>query len=755
MGARGADPFRALLGNELIWGRETMSTSSVSVSFYSPFTLSFNVGSQTVDLYGALQVSGSSVAVKLGKDLDADIVSDVSSGSYTTELTAPFGMNGVVLKDFGMSGEVYKDAKGNTVLDFEMSATATFCALSLTAAIVVEDSDTRLAILTLSSSPPLTLTEFLESIIKYGSSVTDEFAFTGGYLYYLNPPDGSLDSYRYSYELPSGSAISCESGLNLTGNFQMFDKYDLTVSLSVSNILGVKKYTLSAKSTDTWDFDFVDVIEPSLSIEGDSTGKITIELSATIAILSWDLKTTLSYSTTNKQFEGTLKADLGKVSMRSSSGTKSESVDLSIGYTWSKSTGFALSDISGLPSTDLDFVDKYVSILNDARSHGCDKMLSDWFSTLTQTKLTPALNGSPSKSDGKMVLPLKLTYAVMASGTQIASSTIEFTAKFSIPSSLSNLPAALWDSVWDSLEDIATDILSDEDTYEAILAEVIRKGGAKAGARALCRAIDEGLNDVAKSLAKVAGELVVDTLADAVLLAGYMIAAALLGVKAITAFFEKIWDTIKSWFKGDDDSKKDEARKELATLRSEVEATIADVDSLVSTVKEKIKIGTLTTSLNSSGQPVASLTWALGAKMTLEKGTSLSCELDILSGTAGDETGTVLSTVKVDSFPVTYSWPELSWPGYQMNARVCSVLTGYTFLTATAKSALTDAISKLGEIDDASATSFKDYLQGKLDTYTAYNSNGVKSDLVYASSGVPSQMTVGQSYIGLNTRISQ
>lgn len=133
----------------------------------------------------------------------------------------------------------------------------------------------------------------------------------------------------------------------------------------------------------------------------------------------------------------------------------------------------------------------------------------------------------------------------------------------------------------------------------------------------------------------------------------------------------------------------------------------------------------------------------------------MSCKFRLLSGETGGTQGQILSETENQLFPFIKNWAEIpNSSEYRMNASVQSILSGFTFLNTQTEDSMTSAIGQLQGIDNGIARDFANYLQGKLDEFRSYNTDGIQSEWVYAHSDIPTYTTVGKSYIGINTRIS-
>ena len=707
--------------------------------FYLLYTLVFDLDGQTISLYGGILATDTDVRFALGSEMPFD-AHLLPAGQVTTQIVAPLGMTGVVLEELGVAGRVYRNPDGTTGVDVALEARARFTSASLSAfdlagALVLEDGAARLAILTLTATPALTLTQFLSSVIggasAWAASVTDQFAFQSGSMYYLRAPAGGT----YTYQPSGAAALVCKAGFNVSAALRVFG-VDFLIDLSV-DAGTIDLVTTTAQPINV--FDFITLDSPFLEISTGSAGTY-LRIRTTVSVLSTPISATVEvdYSTASGGFSGSVGYG-----------------GMTVHFLWT-SAGLTIQAIDGLPFSQLDLNDQFSHILNDLRSGGCQDIVSGWLNGLTTTTLKPSLAGSPTRNaSGAMNVPLKLDYELSASGNTIASAQIPLTAVFSIPTSLDGLPLAIASSIVQSAESIAEGLLSNPDTYKALALEAARRYGASALARFICRALEEGLEDLARALADAAGTVVADTVAAALELAGVLIGVSLLGLSGLIAalvnFFEQIWDDIKSLFGGS--SSKDEAEDKVRQVRAQVQVQIDDVDARVAAVKQQIAVSALSTSLALEGQVdvVSTIVWKTGAGSV---GVQLSTWLRLLGGQPGDTAGQVLVDQPNATFPVKTPWAQIPNPdAYRMNAAAQAVLTGFQFLKDTDRSALVDAINQLNGVDDGVANDFANYLQSKLNEYDGYSQNGLPSGWVYATAAAPGYMTVGQSYIGLNTRI--
>lgn len=468
-----------------------------TVEVYFPYILNFDVGSQPVKLYGAILASDNKLSFAVSNSIvfNPDLF---PAKEVTTSISEPFGMTGIVLENFGIRGSIKKN-NGKTETDITLTAATRFPKLenlSLSGAIVFEQSSPRLVVVKLSAKKPLTIKQFVESVIDgtwdWADDITDEFAFQSGEMYYLKRPDKAPDNYTFSY-----LDQTYKHGYHLQAKLQIFQEHDFLIGLDVED----KAITLQTTVPKQIDFDFITLDNPKLEISTKSPNKY-LRISTKITILKTSIQSSISAEYNfgkKKAFVGAVSVNLGSLNLPTKNGNTSQNVQLNIEFTWTKglgsNSGFKITKIDGLPTNNLNLIDDFLKVLNELDNKGCKEILKEWLNSLTKTVLTPALNGSPSKTeDGRMRLPLKLRYeikandsAIASSEITIASSEITFDAIFIIPSSLEDLPRAMWQSIVDSSLQIAGDILADDNTYNAIALEAFKRGGIEALTRFFCR----------------------------------------------------------------------------------------------------------------------------------------------------------------------------------------------------------------------------------------------------------------------------
>ncbi|GFN32235.1 hypothetical protein [Paenibacillus xylaniclasticus] len=735
--------------------------------FYLFSTMQFDVG-MPVRLYGAIQVTTSAdLYFVLSKHLPYD-PKLAPIEEVTTSIANPLGLKGVVLEQLDVTSHIYKDANQNMTADTSLQASARFPNLpgfNLAGGIVFEKSSPRLAIIQLTANPPLTLSQFITQVIggtwDWADSVTNQFAFQSGMLYALSAPPDARPNYCYEYinNNQPANKITCYPGYHADAIVRIFGKYDFRISLSVTG----NTILLETTSLSSFDFDFITLTNTNLKISTQPNHKY-LTIGTDVIILNTSVSGTVnaSYDLTQSAFVGNVSVNLGSVDLPTESGTSSKEVTLGVEFMWTKDSGagsgFRITKISGLPVNSLNWLSKYLEVLN--RGGGCAKIVTDWMKGLTQTSLTPKLNGSPSKtSDGKMLVPLKLTYTIMASGHTIASNEISFKPVFDIPNSLKELPIAIWQSILDSAGTIIPQILSQPDTYKAIAEYSALRGGASAAARFICRALENGNENVARSLADEFADLVGGAaLAEAAELIAALSSVAMLGIPSLVSglvgLFKSFWD----WITGEDKQKKREAEQKLQEARDKIQSALNIIFNKIDQIQAMIQIQSLNVSLDAQSNYTAA--WMLNGSVEDKLGTGavLLYAFSLLQGTPGTDAavwpGTSVKVLTNDQ--MSYQIPLQQIPNlehYRFNASVVSTVRGLTFLYDSTRQQLVDAIDQLDGIDNGKAKQYASELREQVNQLTAYNTSGIASKPVYAHFNMPTYLQVGQSIIGVNTRL--
>src|ERR1044072_7143179 len=170
-------------------------TTSADLSFLYSFDLS--LGGQDIRFDGELKATPTDLVFTTSNDGNAPIVS-------------PLGLTGVTLTGPQLTGRISTTADGQQSIDLALNASASFTSLSgfdLNGAIVLDGGAPRLAVVELAADQPLTLTQFMTSVLgsdaAFASEVTDQFAFLDGQLYWLETPAGQDPaSYTWPYAPP-------------------------------------------------------------------------------------------------------------------------------------------------------------------------------------------------------------------------------------------------------------------------------------------------------------------------------------------------------------------------------------------------------------------------------------------------------------------------------------------------------------------------------------------------------------------------
>ena len=529
-------------------------------------------------------------------------------------------------------------------------------------------------------------------------------------------------------------------GYNVEGTLRLFG-HDFEVTLGVDG--GVAH--LVTTTAEPIDFFFIRLDHPLVEVRTGANPLARVRTE--VAVLDTPITGAVEAAYDSRQ-----DAFMGEVS------TRAAGLDLDVKFKWARGVDgqghLTVTDINGLSAASVtNLVDQFTRVLN--QPGGCEKLLTDWLAGLGAIQFKPALNGSPTRQGSdRMMVPLKLDYS-LGVGDHRVNASIPFRAVLAIPSSLDGLPLAIAESIGSSAATIAADLLRDPDTYAAILWEVARRGGAQAFARAICRALREALEDLAKGLADAAEAVVAETLAAAAELAAQLILVSLLGLNAIVSLFEELWDEIKDLF-GGGDGKKREAEEKLSDSRRAVESAIAKVDERIDDVRARIAPVALATSLDDS-RLTSEVTWGPRVEPTGPDDGSgaLGIDLAYLTGDPGDPAGAVLLDVTSPTLPDVRPLSAVASHGdFRMNARIQTRLTGYTYMDATARGQITSAASQFGAVDDDVARDFAGYLDSVVQRFDDLNEHGVASDPVYATTTVPTVMTIGRSRIGFNTRVT-
>jgi hypothetical protein len=725
-------------------------------------TLQFDVGTTRVQLYGAIQASSAAgLTFVLSNDMPFD-PQLLPPGQVTTRVDEPFGMTGVRLEQFQVVAQITRGSDGGALVSLVVQAAATFPSLqgfTLEGALVLEQTSPRLALVRLTTQQPLTLTQFVQGVLggswDWMDGVTDQFAFRSGDLYYLNPPPDSPGTYTYTYTGSDGTQLVCTAGYHADAVLRIFGQYDFQISLAVVPLNPGNAVTLTTTLTTPLDFDFVTFSNPSLELSTLPSGKY-LRVSSGILLFGTSFKVAAGYDLTRSSFVGSVSADLGSLSIPVVGGSQSTDVTLGVEFAWAQGS-FAITRIDGLPSLDVNLVQQFASFINQMQG-GCEKIVSDWLNSLSSTTWSPGLNGSPTRSGSQMTVPLTLTYTLKGGGSVLYSTTLPFSAVFEIPTSLSDLPGAVFLSLVQSAGQIASDILSNPDAYEALAVEVARRAGAQAFARLLCRALAEFGKDVAQAIIDAAGTIAADTLAAAAELAAALAAVAVAGLSAamsgILDLLKEFWD----WLTGKDEEKKDEAEAKIRAQAAQITSAMDVVQQAIDKARSVLQMASLTVAVDAQGRFSANWAMAQFDPSKLGDGPMVTFVLTLLQGAPGTA-GAPWPGLQPVTLPVStasYALPLDQVPDaadYRMNASVQAVAGNVTILSSQTIAQLQGAVDQLNGVDNDVAHQLAGDLQTRLNALVSVNTGGITGNVMYATLSGPAVMTVGQSAVGVSTRL--
>jgi hypothetical protein len=730
-------------------------TTAAAKELYLLTTLQFQLGSTEVKLYGGVRLDDGELRFCLSDKLDSGLTPSGLSPA-TESIAAPFGMTGIMLDRFDAVGQIYKDTDGATAVNLALNARTKLqgLGLSLDGSLVFEKASPRLVVVTLTADHPLTLTDFVESVLggswHWVDDLTKQIAFQEGRMYYLS----SASAFQY----PATTGVTYTPGYHIAAKLRLFEKYAFDIVLDVEKN-GEKNVVTVTGGVPELDFDFVTFQKPQLQICTKPESSY-FRISTDIVLLGTSIASVeADYSVKEQAFGGRVSRSFD-VDIPAIGGTSSgHHVDLAVSFVWTSGAkgGFKITDITGLPANVFDLAREFEKYLNDIKSGGCEKILGDWLKDLCKTTLSPGFDGPPKKQDGQMLLPLKLTYTISLGG-QGASSTIGFTAQFEIPRSLSGLPAAMWGWAVTSVPDIVGKILGDPNTYKALALACAIKYGAAAGARFICRALETVGKDVAQSIADAAAGFAASDIA-----ATAELAAAIAGitVAVVGGIIEEFLDFLKHLLDDPLGIKKRAKEKEdnarINAQADKIRAALKPVWDKVAAMEAAQAASSLKTAIDRSGN--FSAVWTEGAVSGLPAGAAVEYRLSLLGGAAGDKAGSVWPGTEPyiytrDRTSATISLSKIPNPGqFGLNASITGFISGIIFLTSKAESDLSTAIGTLNGVDLDSARALANQLGGDLRRLKDYNTKGVRTAPVYAVLDMPALMTVGQSRIGRNTRI--
>lgn len=731
-----------------------------STAFCLPCNVEAQVGTSAVTLFGLLHVENDSASFIVGAPPPRLPSALVAPRPLTTRIDKPLGLPGVALEEMRITGTISQRG-----CDLAIAATAEIGALSLFGAVVLEDSTARLVFVRLQKDKPLTLTAVLNDVVggaaAWAAEVTDQFAFAAGALSMLVAPDRASADYHYVYQDDVLGRLDFKPGFRAMGDFLLFD-HPFQVEMGVANAIDrtnlpsgytphATDVTVVGRAAQPLTFDFGSLGNPYMGIARLTVGSHL--LFGTDALNLFDTSRPLvlnaSYDVESGAFTGAV--DVAVFDF-----------DLTLRFSWNRANGFRITDINGLGTREFPLMAQFESILNTLRDRGCNAVVGDWLNGVAKSTVTPALNDSPYRDGEWMRVPLMLTYNLSFDGHGICTIPIVLPLALSPPSSLDDLPGALWQSITDSAEEIAKAVLEDPNAYYALALEVGKRAGAAAFARFICRFFSEGLKDLAKTLAKSAITLSTDTIGAVAELAGMTVMVTLYDVSVVMNLFEEAWDEIKKLF-GGGDSKKDEAEGKIRDIRATVEEALDNIDAKIAEAGKRLSISQFTLGLDGADDNldvVGSIVWTQGYRSEAEEGGKLTLNVDYLTGRHDGEAGPeqVIVSQAIQTTSLRYPLADIvsrtaPGQGYGLNARVSVALSGVTFMDRATDDAVGTAIAELRSLDNGVANDFAAMLERRRAQYRKYNEAIVVGGYVYAVSDVPYGATVGASRIGVNTRV--
>jgi hypothetical protein len=649
----------------------------------------------------------------------------------------PLGLEGVVLTTLDVAGRIYRE-DGEFRTELALVAGASFTRLpqlQLSGAVVLDGFSPRLAAVRLSVTEPLSLTDFLKASIDTGSSwldeVTDQFEFLGGLIYWLKGTGDPKYIYRIPASLPVGPA-DCSPGYHLQGGFRLFRRFNFDVKLSVAD--GLTRLSARARR---FDFGFAVLGEIAEANADDPPKEVDEQVRVQVSFVSGGDDKVLAFSTPVSVFGSPVALAEGEYRIESKAfrGSLTDDVHgtgLSLQFLWDEA-GFRVDAIGGFPFWDLDLAREFLGVLNDVRDGGCEEILESWFNDLMTTSLKPVVDGSPvSKGDGRYELPLRLDYRLSFAGSDFEAQ-MPFTLELAAPASFGAFPGALLNSLAASAPRVAGDMLSNPDTYKAIMGAVAARHGAAALARFLCRLLQEALAKLVQALTTMLGFL------------GPLLGALL-----------AVLDALKDAFSDENDKKRRRIERQIRAVQSSTEQDLAKTDALVEQIRGQLRLQTLAVTLQSGAQVEAGVTWKDDWSLDLHEGgrVRVYCRLRFLEGDPGARPSPPLRELfatETQALPVRWSIPE--GEDYRMNAVAQGVLRGMEVLPDAMRGSLEHAIGELHDADNDAASDFADYLQSKLNAYNDLDEHGVRGPEIYAGESSELWMGVGQSRVGVNTRL--
>lgn len=659
---------------------------------------------------------------------------------------ATAGMTGIHLDNLKFSVKhqyVIKAQEGKkaqpATTDISLSCDVTILTLLFKGKLVFFDNSPQLALITLANDKPLSLTDMIVDVFgqswHWMDGVTNNFKLSNGEMYYYKAPK----TPKIDVNTPKTKPIYTP-GYNISADLTIFD-YVFIFDMSIEK----KGIVLSAELSPSTplDLDFVEFDTPKLSI--DTTGSNNKFSFSSFIYFFGDKSISFSLVTNyqNKMFSGSVSHS-----------------PLTIGFQWAKSgnsSKFEITSIDGFPTNSLNLMKEMESTLNKLSSGSCAKIVKGIMKDLCKTKVRPSFIKAPTKKDGKMFFPIKLTYYMDFAGESTSESIDNIPLTFDIPSALSDLPEAVFDSIVSNAGSIAESMLDNPNTYKIITLEAAKKGLISVAARMLCKAIKKFAQEVLDDLMDGLADAAAGTLAETIELALAMTAAALAGIGAALSLLHKLWD----WLTGKDDKKKKEAESKINKARDAIDKQMKILFDRVDTI-QKYHITNFKVTIDKNQNFVAH--WDKAANLledttTSSNALSVDYTLSMLSGSPGDSSGTLWPNTDNITLKgiekITYSTPLSSIPDfedYRFNASLFCTLKGFVFADKAAQTTLQDKIDALKKADLGLAKQFGKDLQLKLDKLMVYN-EGIKCAVVYDSMDMPPFFTIGQSRIGVNTRL--
>jgi hypothetical protein len=736
--------------------------TTTDARFFLLSTLQFDVGTP-VRLYGGIEVSTTSgLTFVLGRKMPWD-PQLLPPGQATTSISEPFGMTGVRLDELDVNAHLYKDPNtGSAAVDLTVVAVATFPNLSgfrLEGALVLQQSQPRLALVRLSTTTPLTLRDFVTAVVGSGWDwgATDQLAFISGDLYYLKPPPNQ-PSFTFPYPASDGTTLTCTPGYHADAKLQLFGKYTFSISLAVVPLTaGGNAVTLSTTLLTPIVFDFITFKNPSLELSTNPTTGKYLRISTDILLFGTTFTVAAAYQ--QGAFIGSVTADLGQLSLPVVGGSTGADVTLRVEFAWQQGS-FSITRIDGLPSLDNNLAQEFSKYVN-GMSGGCAQIVSRCFDDLSQTTLSPALDGSPTKSGGQMQVNLNVTYNMKVAGQSVATAVIPVPLTFDIPTSLSDLPRALCMSLVDSAASIVAAMLGNEDTYKAMALEVGRRAGAQVMARLICRAVEKGLQAAAEALARAAAGMAAETLAAAAELAAALASVALMGFSATLSGFMELLDKLVGWITGKDKEKKEQAEDQIRAQGARIQQALSGVFAAIDTARGRLALKALDVNVDAAGNFVAAWSMANFDPSELGDGPTVTYTLTLLQDAPGTRGAAPWSSrlAPVTGMPVDTASRSISLAsipdaaGFGMNASIVAIATGVTILKPQTQGDLQNAIDQLNGTGNGVAQDVAAGLQTQLNQLIQYNDAGITSDTMYATLQAPATVVVGQSQVGVTTRL--